>query len=701
MKLEESGRDQGQARNIKGRSFFKVVRFPERPYLHIPSHAFSRYLYSRPVVYKINLLLRDDLRYVVRLRQIDNELYITKGWPALQRDADIRIKYIVVFKIQDLNTWSVTILGDNGVGLDLLDIPLNLDIPVDLSDGEDDVIIPPPASDEEDQIDDDDVPAVPAFSQKVKINKKVSYKVPPPLAVLADLASRMILNIKVEDQDVHAVDVLKEDKDLYDSITDLELSNNNHNLKVKILKTWKRPVFNDPKHTYSLEFVCADEQGNRAQGSCLASFFYRFERFLEEQNVLTIKKPLLGSNGGSWTVINSPLKICFNRESQLALSPQWSGSRHSFSFTDFKTIIDCQASLKCSIDIIGMLIDCSPIKRKMKNDVETSWVLIQLQDLSGEKIWVTLFDEYAYKITEFLLANPGLAGTARHTVSNAFSNSNLFINDSDIEEITTFLDRFSETEDGQSSSTYKSGSLSVMISKEEDFLDVTDFMYSAQVADITEPKTVVVLGTIKKVNNQWFYMACNHCLRKVESQLEPLKVTEGEPGSPREVVTYYCKNPACNDTKKVIQAYPRYMVLLKVQDSTGTVDLTLFDSEAKKTIKKTALEVHDNYTPDPKLKLGTDDSDFLSTQNTSEKEVISICDDNVTPSSISNIAKLNADERESKQLKRNLDDSFENQELLTMSSAKKQSSSSNSELSSKGEFDGIVDGKLLIPKKEK
>ncbi|KAK9053690.1 hypothetical protein SSX86_024764 [Deinandra increscens subsp. villosa] len=196
--------------------------------------------------------------------------------------------------------------------------------------------------------------------------------------------------------------------EVYDSITDLEISNNNHKLKVKILKTWRRHVFNNPKHTYSLEFVCADEQGNRAQGSCLATFFYRFERFLEEQNVLTIKKPLLGSNRGSWTVINSPLKICFNRESQLALSPEWSGSRHSFSFTDFKTIIDCQASRTSSIDIIGMLIDCSPIKKKMKNDVETSWVLIQLQDLSGEKIWVTLFDEYAYKITEFLLANPDL-----------------------------------------------------------------------------------------------------------------------------------------------------------------------------------------------------------------------------------------------------------------------------------------------------
>ncbi|KAK9073842.1 hypothetical protein SSX86_006436 [Deinandra increscens subsp. villosa] len=405
------------------------------------------------------------------------------------------------------------------------------------------------------------------------------------------------------------------DIEVYDSITDLELSNNNHKLKVKIMKTWRRPVFNNPKHTYSLEFVCVDEQGNRAQGSCLASFFYRFERFLEDQNVLTIKKPLLGSNGGSWTVINSPLKICFNRESQLALSPQWSGSRHSFSFTDFRTILDCQASRTSSI-----------------------------------------------------------VGTARHSVANSFHNSNLFINDSDIEEITTFLDSFDQQ-------------------KEEDFLNVTDFMYYAQVADIT--KTVVVLGTIKLVNNQWFYMACNHCLRKVDSQLEPLKVTEGEPGSPREVVTYYYKNTDCNDKKKVIQAYPRYMVLLKVQDSTGTVDLTLFGSEAKKIINKTALQVFDNYTLDPTkkedplainvldeiasfidrryaFKINVTDNHInkrfksytikaltdvemiitaLDEKYFKLEEVISICDDNVTPSSISNIAKLNADESESKQLK--------------------------------------------------
>ncbi|KAK9080263.1 hypothetical protein SSX86_001939 [Deinandra increscens subsp. villosa] len=549
--------------------------------------------------------------------------------------------------------------------------------------------------------------------------------------------------------------------EVYNSITELDISNTNHKLKVRILKTWRRPIFKNPKQTYSLEFVCADEQvfdfifkglplgdntlpaneiftileqlvaklptnsivlnspvasieksestyvvklkngdggrrivvgrrmvtghrrfslgrqGYRAQGTCLASFFYRFERFLEDQNVLTIKKPLLGSNGGSWTIINSPLKICFNRESQLALPAQWAGSRHSFSFTNVRMILDCQASRTSSI-----------------------------------------------------------AGTARHSVSNAFNNSNLFINDSDIEEITTFL---------------HSGSLSVLISKEEDFLNVTDFIYSAQIEDITEPKTVVLLATIKQVNNQWFYMACNHCLRKVESQLEPLEVTEGASGSPREVVTYYCKNQDCLDQKKVILAYPRYMVLLKVQDSTGTVDLTLFDSEAKKIINKPALQedalainvpdeiaafidkqyvfkidVTDNHinkrsksytikalTDDEmiitalhekyfKQEVATNDSDFVSSENISGKEVISICDDNVTPSSaVGNIAKVIADESGSKQLKRNLDDSFENQELLTMSSAKKQSSLSNSEPTSNGEVDGIVDGKLLITKKEK
>ncbi|KAK9070244.1 hypothetical protein SSX86_010644 [Deinandra increscens subsp. villosa] len=226
-------------------SFFKVVRHPERPYLHIPNAAYRRYLHSQPPTYDINLFLRPDLRYVVGLREINHELFITQGWATIQHHVDIGLKYVLVFKIQDPRNWSVTILGDNCVNIDLRHIAPNYAILVHWSDEDDDVddvVAPPPAPAEagqpifpdppaeaahpeppaeaahpqppagaahpcqpnlDDQPNDVHIAPVTTFFQIVRINKSIAYKVPPKLAALADLEETMLLTIKVEDQEVY------------------------------------------------------------------------------------------------------------------------------------------------------------------------------------------------------------------------------------------------------------------------------------------------------------------------------------------------------------------------------------------------------------------------------------------------------------------------------------------------------------------
>ncbi|KAK9067392.1 hypothetical protein SSX86_014720 [Deinandra increscens subsp. villosa] len=782
-------------------SFFKVVRHPERPYLHIPNAAYRRYLHSQPPTYDINLFLRPDLRYVVGLREINHELFITQGWATIQNHVDIGLKYVLVFRIQDPRNWSVTILGDNCVNIDLRHIAPNYAIPVHWSDEDDDVddvVAPPPAPAEagqpifpaevahpdppaeaahpqplagaaqpdqpnlDDQPNDVHIASVATFSQIVRINKSIAY-VPPKLAALADLEYTMLLTIKVEDQEVYVAQVRKEDKDRKPRYIVRRWANI---VNIHGLRQGDRCLF---EYNVDDDYLMITK-GNRAQGILLASFFYKFQRFLVEQNVLIIKKPMLGSNGGSWHVIDSPYKICFNRETIVATSPDWNGTNHAFNFTDFSTIIDY---------IIGVVIECSPMKYKKKPDgKESKWVVVKLQDLSGLIIWMTLFEDYAVKITEYVLSNPGVPHYGviiqfamfkvfndRHSLSNSFNISNLFINDPDIQEITTFIERFNLTEAGQSSS-YRSGSNSGLMSKEHDFLTVTEFKYSAEVGQMSQAKHVVVLGTIKFIENQWFYMACNHCRKIVTSSLEPLEKKEEEPGSPREVLIYHCNTYDCLKNKLIIQGYPRYKVLLKVQDSTGNVDLTLFDTEAKKITNKTALEVFEAYTPkepenkpdyddvpamnipdeiaafinkkyafkievtndhiskkykyytinsltdDEKIigaleekhfkhEVATDDSGIKSSDNVSGKEVISICDDNVTPSSVDSSAKIIDPDKALNQLKRNLHESYENDVVPTMCSAKKQLPSIKSDSNSNDSADPVMPGKLLIPKKEK
>ncbi|KAK9065023.1 hypothetical protein SSX86_016406 [Deinandra increscens subsp. villosa] len=166
--------------------FFKVIRYPDRPYLHIPNVAFRRYLHSKPPSYNINLYLRPDLWYVDPLREIENEIFITKGWATVQQQVDIGLKYILVFKIEASQNWSVTILAPNYA------------IPVHWSDDEDDVIVPPPLAPKADHNDQVQIPHITSFYKRVTINKKVAYKVPSTLAVLADLAEPMLPSIKVE-----------------------------------------------------------------------------------------------------------------------------------------------------------------------------------------------------------------------------------------------------------------------------------------------------------------------------------------------------------------------------------------------------------------------------------------------------------------------------------------------------------------------
>ncbi|KAK9056537.1 hypothetical protein SSX86_023899 [Deinandra increscens subsp. villosa] len=160
---------------------------------HIPKAAYRRYFHSQRPSYDINFYLRLDLRFIVGLHEIDQEMFITRA--------------------------------DNGVGNDLCHLAPNYAILVHWSDDDDDVdeVIAPPSAPAEagqpeppaeaDQTNDVQIAPVITFSEIGRINKNVAYKVPPKVATLVDLAETMLLNIKVEDQEVYVAEVRKEDTD--------------------------------------------------------------------------------------------------------------------------------------------------------------------------------------------------------------------------------------------------------------------------------------------------------------------------------------------------------------------------------------------------------------------------------------------------------------------------------------------------------
>ncbi|CAI9302345.1 unnamed protein product [Lactuca saligna] len=105
-------------------------------------------------------------------------------------------------------------------------------------------------------------------------------------------------------------------------------------------------------------------------------------------------------------------------------------------------------------------------------------------------------------------------------------------------------------------------------------------------------KTVIIVGTVKGIrqNIRWYYLACSNCKKSAREKSTSTDKVDGS-HEVAEIVTYECTNQICKNIK--ISVIPRFKILLRVQDNTGTLTLTLFDQEAKKLFKYTAKELYD------------------------------------------------------------------------------------------------------------
>ncbi|KAK9074699.1 hypothetical protein SSX86_003017 [Deinandra increscens subsp. villosa] len=503
-----------------------------------------------------------------------------------------------------------------------------------------------------------------------------------------------------------------------DSFTELDINNSDHFLIVRVLKLWTRPSFKNPSMTYSIEMILLDQQGNRITASCLSRFFHRFQNFFGEQQVLSIRKPLLGENGGAFRYVENPLKVCFSNDTIVSNVENWSGSLFGFHFVDFDTIIAKGAPLNRSIDIIGEVISSSNKRYfKTKQQKDCCRVTLTVQDLKGKKISVTLFDKYCDQICQYISNHPELTHfsfilqfgkfdvydvTERPSVTNAYDGSKLFINSDEVDEIASFKERY-------------------------------NMCYPFA-------KNVIVLGTIKVVYPNYIYSACNHCLKIVESCFE-----DGQN-------VYKCNDEDCLKNKWVINPFPRFKINFKVQDSAGTVDLTMFDGEAKRILKKNAVDIevppvkkingvdvpqipkeleelidrkfafkvqvtkfniNNRYKYYTIMKV-TDDVDIIASldkkQNayepfgieggSSQKFSVGNSADFVTPDSVNNGINLIGCEKESDGLKRNLEEIYDLDESPMSSSVKSRGTSSGKYSLSGSAGDEKLKMKLVTPKIE-
>ncbi|XP_022023687.1 replication protein A 70 kDa DNA-binding subunit C-like [Helianthus annuus] len=520
-------------------------------------------------------------------------------------------------------------------------------------------------------------------------------------------------------------------------LNDLNTFSNNYSIRVKIVSISKKMMNNNKNEICRLDMIFMDEMGTMIQASCLHKMLGKFKEFLQLDECLLITKPSLATNKSSakYTKRNDKISLYFYTSVEKCFD--WSGPKYRFNFVNLKDVVKNKFEVNTVIDWIGYVDVCFNLEDTSKKDGSKGKRLnLRLKDIEGQKCPVTLWDGFAIDMFAYMndkkrekyvviLCHFGMVNLykGKRGVANGFELSRPFI-DTDIEEISSFRKRYVEKISASSSSNDHVG-LIVISSVEDEFLNNPDFM-------LIDKEGFGCWDNYSYMHDKlWYYNGCNHCKSGVEERF----VTKENPNGLSDV--YHEKSLVCtNDKCEGVDIYsiPRFKIPIMVQDSSGTVSLTLFDFEAYKILQKTAKElvsiqdqvVNSGEIPNPYpeifdtlmgkryafiisvknyniehqvenygISMATNDDEILSALcakfNLNQDEM-SYCGDNVTPASQ---ALVGTENPSSDETKRNIREVFDVDDALGCSSTKRRISDELSQ----DEDAGV--STLLIPKIEK
>ncbi|XP_021971538.2 uncharacterized protein LOC110866705 [Helianthus annuus] len=363
-------------------------------------------------------------------------------------------------------------------------------------------------------------------------------------------------------------------------LNDIDVLTTNYTIKVKIVSLWRKKMRDNERETYRIDMILMDEKGSKIQASCMHKLFSKFERHLNVDECLIIKWPSLAANTASFKIVPNNQKLTFYYHTFVEKCNVWDGPQYVFNFVEFNDVLSMKIKEGTTVDFIGYVGVCYNIEDTNKKDGSKGKRLnLKLQDLEDVQIDLTLWDDHAKDMYSYMISEKREAHVVvvvhfgavksykgKWGLSNNFDGSRVFINDN-FDDMLLFKQKFLAKLSASSESSSHAGSYMTC-----------------------SPKKVVVVGTIVAIvsDKMWYYDGCNYCKSKVEKKFETYDKDDGT-SDVRDTQLYQCSNKDCNG--KEVFPMSRFKIPVRVQDSTGTVTLTLFDHEAMKFVRKTAKEL--------------------------------------------------------------------------------------------------------------
>ncbi|PWA84263.1 replication protein A 70 kDa DNA-binding subunit B [Artemisia annua] len=355
---------------------------------------------------------------------------------------------------------------------------------------------------------------------------------------------------------------------------------------VSVISIWKSHPFGKPNQTWGVEVILQDQEGNRIQASIKADSMNRFNAILDEGSCYRISNFGVGENGGKFPLLSHKFKISFFKNTAVTRVNNFDNNQRGFCFEPFTNF-----NLKSFDERDMVVISISqPIpfeylgKEKMRKTVI-------LQDIEGAQLECCFFDDWINKLD----AVSNHQNESLTPVVMILQHARLYI-DKDLPEIHAFRKRYQEV-DGYDA-TKSAISVYTPVKKEDTPEEFCAGGIKKKVGCIRESAWSMGKSTKSTENTDGRILVAkdvvglqNH-LRRMKMILRLKKQVQSSKTEKANTQFWTCKVH-----KKITAIGPKYKVILRVIDDTGSASLLLFDDMINTLVDIPCYKLKEQYGP--------------------------------------------------------------------------------------------------------
>ncbi|KAJ0503109.1 putative nucleic acid-binding protein [Helianthus annuus] len=466
-------------------------------------------------------------------------------------------------------------------------------------------------------------------------------------------------------------------------LNDIDVLTTNYTIKVKIVSLWRKKMRDNERETYRIDMILMDEKGSKIQASCMHKLFSKFERHLNVDACLIIKRPSLAANTASFKIVPNNQKLTFYYHTFVEKCNVWDGQQYVFNFVEFNDVLSKKIKEGTTVDFIGYVGVCYNIEDTNKKDGSKGKRLnLKLQDLEDVQIDSYMVSEkreaHVVVVVHFGAVK---SYKGKWGFSNNFDGSRLFINDN-FDDMLLFKQKFLAKLSASTESSSHAGSY-MMCSVEDEFLKNDVFSPLAYLPSILEQSFLIRCGIM---------MGVTIASQKLRKSLKPMiKMMEQVMLEMRSCINVLTRivmekrfsrcpgKPSLLKTNDFPREYPvefeellnlKCAFVIKVTDfniangveNYGISVVTTDDDILDKLNKKFKIDQIDAYET-----FGMRQSELQTSGAEGLKDADSYTGDNTTPISKDYAVDL---KQSSSDMKRNLDDVYLNEVGLASSASK-------------------------------